>query len=190
VLIHSIGRASSNRPFSQTKGIVQAIAFHPLKPNFFACTSNTVFQYNLQKQSIVAKYKSGSHLISSITIHPKGDNFVLGTYDKKVIWFDMDMGSEPYKVMKYNEKAIRCVNFHQGKWPLLASASDDGSLNIIYGLVYNDLLQNALVTPVKVLKQAHKVNPTTRLGAMSCEWHPNQPWLFTSGADGKVKLWV
>jgi ribosome biogenesis protein ERB1 len=47
VLIHSINRASSNRPFSQTKGIVQAIAFHPLKPNFFACTSNTVFQYNL-----------------------------------------------------------------------------------------------------------------------------------------------
>ena len=28
--------------------------------NFFACTLQTVFQYNLQKQSIVAKYKSGS----------------------------------------------------------------------------------------------------------------------------------
>jgi ribosome biogenesis protein ERB1 len=73
---------------------------------------------------------------------------------------------------------------------LLASASDDGSLNIIYAMVYNDLLQNALVTPVKVLKGAHKPDPRTKLGAMSCEWHPNQPWLFTAGADGKVKLWV
>jgi ribosome biogenesis protein ERB1 len=60
----------------------------------------------------VAKYKSGSKFISSIAVHPKGDNFVLGTFDKKVIWFDMDMGSEPYKVMKYNEKAIRSVSFH------------------------------------------------------------------------------
>lgn len=105
----------------------------------------------------------------------------------------MDMGSEPYKNMKYHDKAIRDVSFHQGKWPLLASASDDGSLNIFYAMVYNDLLQNALVTPVKVLKNAHVPtggNGPAKLGAMTCEWHPNQPWLFTAGADGQVKLWV
>lgn len=173
VLIHSLSRSTTQRPFSQTKGIIQAVAFHPLKPNFFACTQQTVFQYNLQKQSVVAKYKSGSQFISSITVHPKGDNFVLGTYDKKVIWFDMDMGSEPYKVMKYHDKAIRDVSFHQGKWPLMSSASDDGSLNIFYAMVYNDLLQNALVVPVKVLKGAHTPCPNTKLGAMGCVWHPH-----------------
>lgn len=86
-------------------------------------------------------------------MHPKGDNFILGTYDKKVLWFDMDMsGESPYKSLKYHEKAIRDVSFHQGKFPLFASASDDGTVNIFYGMVYNDLLQNALVVPVKVLK--------------------------------------
>ena len=60
-------------------------------------------------------------------------------------------GETPYKVMKYHEKAIRDVNFSQ-KYPLFASASDDGSVNIFYGMVYNDLMQNARVVPVKVLK--------------------------------------
>ena len=46
----------------------------------------------------------------------------------------MDMSGEtPYKVMKYHEKAIRDVNFSQ-KYPLFASASDDGSVNIFYGI--------------------------------------------------------
>lgn len=66
---------------------------------------------------------------------------MLGTYDKKVLWFDMDMsGEKPYKNMKYHDKAIRAIQFHPGKYPLFASASDDGSVNIFYGMVYNDLL--------------------------------------------------
>lgn len=100
----------------------------------------------------------------------------------------MDMGSAPYKKMKYHEKAIRSVKYHQ-KYPLFASCSDDGSVNIFYGLVYNDLLQNALVVPLKILK-AHTADKNTGLGAMNCEFHPTQPWVFTSGADGNIKLWV
>ena len=140
-------------------------------------------------QSIVKKYKSGAKWISSISIHPKGDNLIVGTYDKKVLWFDMDMsGEKPYKSLKYHDKAIRDVTFHQGKLPLFASASDDGSVNIFYGMVYNDLLQNALVVPVKVLK-AH-AKQENGLGAMACVWHPAQPWVFTAGADGKIKMWA
>jgi len=157
VLIHSLGKANSQKPFSTTNGIIQCVSFHPTKPHFFAATQTTVFQYNLQKQSIVSKYRSGAKWISSISIHPKGDNFILGTYDKKVLWFDMDMSGEtPYKSLKYHDKAIRKVAFHTNtKYPLFASASDDGAINIFYGMVYNDLLQNALVVPVKVLKAAH-----------------------------------
>lgn len=190
VLIHSVSKGTSLRPFSTTKGIVQAIAFHPTKPHFFAATHLTVFQYNLQKQSVVNKYKAGSKWVSSISVHPKGDNFILGTYDKKVQWFDMDMsGEKPYKSMKYNDKAIRDVKYHPGKVPLFASASDDGSVNIFYGMVYNDLLQNALVVPIKVLK-AHIPQKENGLGAMSVAFHPKQPWIFTAGADGHIKLWV
>ena len=49
VLIHSISKNNSTRPFTQAKGIVQAISFHPTRPNFFVCTHMQVFQYNLQK---------------------------------------------------------------------------------------------------------------------------------------------
>ena len=101
----------------------------------------------------------------------------------------MDMsGEKPYKSLKYHEKAIRDVNFHQGKFPLFASASDDGSVNIFYGMVYNDLLQNALVVPVKVIKAHEKQE--SGLGTMQCVWHPSQPWIFTAGADGKIKMWA
>ena len=139
---------------------------------------------------MVAKYQTGSKWISSIDVHPGGDNFIIGTYDKKIHWFDMDMGGEaPYKTMKYQDKAIRHVNFSQ-KWPLFASASDDGTVNVFYGMVYNDLLQNALVVPLKILNAHKQPSSGSSLGAMQCVWHPNQPWLFTSGADGCIKMWV
>ena len=88
---------------------------------------------------MVNKYQSGAKWISSLSLHPKGDYFILGTYDKKILWFDMDMGSEAYKNLKYHDKAIRQVTYSQ-KYPLFASSSDDGSVNIFYGMVFNDLL--------------------------------------------------
>ena len=136
---------------------------------------------------MIAKYLSGCKWISSISVHPQGDNFILGTYDKKIVWFDLDMGAKPYKSLKYHDKAIRNVHFSPSS-PLFASCSDDGTVNIFYAKVYDDLLQNALVVPVKILK-AHKPNENS-LGAMDCKWHPKQPWLFTSGTEGTIKMWV
>ena len=98
----------------------------------------------------------------------------------------MDMGSEPYKNLKYHDKAIRQVDF-SAKYPLFASCSDDGSINIFYGMVYNDLLQNALIVPVKIIRAHQQKNG---LGTMDCKFHPSQPWIFTAGSDGSIKLWV
>jgi len=131
---------------------------------------------------------SGAKWISSIAVHPGGDNFILGTYDRKIVWFDMDMGSKPYKNLKYHNKAIRNVHF-SNKFPLMASCSDDGTVNIFYSMVFNDLLQNALIVPVKIL-QAHDPDTSTGLGAMDCKWHPTQPWVFTCGSEGKIKMFV
>jgi ribosome biogenesis protein ERB1 len=98
------------------------------------------------------------------------------------------MGSKPYKSLKYHDKAIREVFFSKN-YPLFASCSDEGSVNIFYSMVYNDLMQNALIVPVKVLK-AHKPDKATNLGTLDVKFHPTQPWLFTCGADGEIKLWV
>jgi len=160
--------------------------FHATKPQFMVATHQTIYQYNLQKQTFVNKYPSGSRWISSIAIHPKGDNFIVGTYDKKIVWFDSDMSTEPYKTFKYHDKAIRQVVFCN-KYPLFASCSDDGSINIFYSMIFNDILQNPMIVPVKLIK-AHTI--TDGLGTMDVKFHPHQHWVFSCGADGKVKLFV
>lgn len=78
-------------------------------------------------QMTTKKMLTGCQWASSLDVHPYGDNVIIGSYDKKVLWFDMDLGNTPYKNMKYHEKAIRQVAFSR-KYPLMASASDDGKL--------------------------------------------------------------
>lgn len=51
----------------------------------------------------------------------------------------------------------------------------------------SDLLQNPLLVPVKVLK-GHA--PTLDLGVLDVLFHPTQPWVFSSGADGTVRLYT
>lgn len=52
-------------------------------------------------------------------------------------------------------------------------------------LSHSDLLQNPLLVPVKVLR-GHKL--TRDLGVLDVAFHPTQPWVFSSGADGTVRL--
>ena len=52
-------------------------------------------------------------------------------------------------------------------------------------MVYNDLLQNPLIVPVKKLTGHTKYDD---FGVMAVSWHPTQPWLFSAGADGYIKL--
>ena len=186
VLIHSLSKAQTQKPFSKSKGIIETLSFHPTKPLFFVCNDQQVFCYNLQKQTLTRKLHSGARMVSSIAIHPKGDNFVVGSYDKKLMWFDLELGNTPYKKMKYHSKAIRNVCF-SSVYPLFASASDDGSLNVFHGQVYEETVMNPLIVPVKILK-GHGIRD--RLGVLDCIFHPDQPWLFSAGADGRLLLWV
>lgn len=52
---------------------------------------------------------------------------------------------------------------------------------------HSDLLQNPLLVPVKVLK-GHVL--TRDLGVLDVIFHPTQPWVFSSGADGTVRLFT
>lgn len=78
---------------------------------------------------LAKKLVSGAHWNSCLAIHPKGDNVLVGSYDKRICWFDLDLANTPYKTLRYHEKAIRQVVFHK-KYPLFASCSDDGSFLI------------------------------------------------------------
>lgn len=151
--------------------------------------------YNLAQQVLTKKLLSGSRWISSLHIHPGGDNLIISSYDQRVCWFDLDLDDKPYKILKYvnlkvmyfvkklivecfdllfccefvtfpfrilfltfryHKKAIRGTAFH-ARYPLFASCSDDGHVHIFHGMVYNDLLQNAFIVPLKILK-GHNVS--------------------------------
>ena len=87
---------------------------------------------------------------------------------------------------RYHEKALRSFNYHQ-RYPLMASAADDGVIHVFHSMVYSDLMRNPLLVPVKILR-GHAIE--NKLGVLTCAFHPTQPWLFTGGAVFKTYLVV
>ncbi|KAH9870492.1 Ribosome biogenesis protein erb1 [Plenodomus lingam] len=186
VAIHTVSKHLTQLPFRRLKGIAQTAQFHPSKAIFFVATRNTIRSYDLAKQELVKILQPGAKWISSIDVHPGGDNLIVGTYDKRLLWHDLDLSNKPYKTLRFHKQAIRAVRFHQGGLPLFADASDDGSLQIFHGKVVGDLMENATIVPLKVLR-GHRVR--SRLGVMDVEWHPREPWCVSAGADGTIRLW-
>jgi ribosome biogenesis protein ERB1 len=186
VLIHQLNKATSQQPFSKNKGgEVQRACFHPNKPFLFVATKENIRVYHLVKQSLVKRLLSGCKWISSMDIHPSGDHIIVGSLDRRMVWFDLDLSATPYKTLRYHEKALRQVSFHP-RYPLMASSSDDGSVHVFHSMVYSDLMRNPLIVPVKILR-GHSV--VGKLGVIACAFHPTQPWLFSAGADGKIHLY-
>lgn len=103
-----------------------------------------------------------------------------------MLWHDLDLSTKPYKTLRYHKEAIRAVAFHQGGLPLFVDASDDGSLQIFHGKVHSDMLENATIVPLKVLK-GHQVKG--RLGILDVGWHTREPWCVSAGADGTCRVW-
>ncbi|XP_011207973.2 ribosome biogenesis protein BOP1 homolog [Bactrocera dorsalis] len=185
-LIHQLSKRRSQIPFSKSKGLIQCVLFHPIKPCFFVATQHNVRIYDLVKQELIKKLLTNSKWISGMSIHPKGDNLLVSTYDKKMLWFDLDLSTKPYQTLRLHKNAVRNVAFHL-RYPLFASASDDLSVIVSHGMVYNDLLQNPLIVPVKKL-QTHEARE--EFGVLDVAWHPVQPWVFSSGADATIRLYT
>mmetsp|Transcript_15531 Transcript_15531/g.63327 ORF Transcript_15531/g.63327 Transcript_15531/m.63327 type:complete len:110 (-) Transcript_15531:137-466(-) len=105
----------------------------------------------------------------------------------KLCWFDLDLSNMPYKILRNHDEAIREARFHP-KLPLFADCSDDGTVFVSHGMVYNDLLQNALIVPLKRIDK--KSAETPKLRATTLAWHPNLPWLLTASGDKKIYLFT
>lgn len=187
VLIHQISKHFTQSPFKNSKGIVMDTKFHPFKPQIFVASQRSVRIYDLVKHSLVKKLNCGVRFLSKIDLHPKGEHLLACSYDKRVLWHDLDLSSTPYKILRYHQKPIRSINFHKSNLPLFASGSDDGDIHVFYGMVYDDLMSNPLLVPLKKLCK-HKI--TNGLGVSDLTWHPHEPWLFSSGSDGIAYLWT
>ncbi|KAL4399405.1 Ribosome biogenesis protein Erb1 [Malassezia pachydermatis] len=192
VLIHQVSKHRSQAPFKKARRsgsssfAVQCVAFHPSRPVLFVATQRYVRMYDLAQQTLVKTLQPGVRWISSLDVHPSGDHLLVGSYDRRVLWFDLDLSERPYKTLRYHTRAVRAVAFHP-RYPLFASASDDGTVHVYHGTVYSDLLQNALLVPLKILR-GHTVQEA--LGVLGLQWHPTLPWLLSAGADGDARLWT
>lgn len=186
VAIHTLSKHLSQIPFRRLPGLAQAAHFHPSRPYFFVATQRMIRCYDLQRQELVKVLQPGARWISGFDIHPGGDNLIVGSYDRRLLWHDLDLSARPYKTMRFHSEAVRAVRYHRAL-PLFADASDDGSLQIFHGKVVSDLMENATIVPVKMLK-GHKI--VSKLGVLDVDWHPRHPWCISAGADGTCRLWA
>ncbi|KAJ8529773.1 hypothetical protein K7X08_036608 [Anisodus acutangulus] len=185
VLIHLLSKKSTQRIPFKLHGLPVSTAFHPSRSAFFISTKKNIRVYDLLKQKLIKKLETGVREVSSIAIHPGGDNLIVGSRDGKLCWFDMDLSSQPYRVLNCHPKDINRVAFHRS-YPLFASSSDDCTAYVFHGMVYSDLNQNPLIVPLEILRGHASENGR---GVMDCKFHPRQPWLFTAGADSVIKLY-
>ncbi|KAJ3836959.1 NUC169 domain-containing protein [Lentinula raphanica] len=185
VWIHQVSRRHSQAPFRKVRGKVQLVLFHPMKPYFFVATQQYVRMYNLSEQKLLKTLQPGIKWISSMDVHPSGDHLIVGGYDRKLCWFDLELSDKPYKVLRYHTRAIRSLHFHP-TYPLFASSSDDGVIQIFHARVYNDLMTDPLIVPLKILR-GHEI--TKGLGVLQIKWCNRRPWLISGGADGTVNVW-
>ncbi|XP_078441418.1 transducin/WD40 repeat-like superfamily protein [Wolffia australiana] len=186
ILIHRLSKKVTFNPVKKLHGLPVASIFHPSRRVLFIATKKNVRVYDLssEKPKLMKKLESGVREISSIGVHPGGDNVIVGSKEGKLCWFDMDLSSKPYKTLKAHPKDITSVAFH-GSYPLFASSSEDCTAYVFHGMVYSDLNQNPLIVPLEILR-GH-VSASFR-GVLDCKFHPRQPWLFTAGADSVIKL--
>ncbi|RLN03441.1 hypothetical protein C2845_PM13G11410 [Panicum miliaceum] len=182
---HKLTKKHSHHPFRKLPGLPVAATFHPSQKMFFVATKKFIRVYDLQKAQLVKKLESGLREISSISIHPGGDNVIVGSKDGKLCWFDTDLSTRPYKTLKIHSKDITNVTFHR-KYPLFASSSEDCTAYVCHGMVYSDLNQNPLIVPLEILR-GH--SSSDGRGVLDCKFHPKQPWLFTAGADSVIRLY-
>lgn len=65
--------------------------------------------YNLQTQTLVKRLRTGVKWLSSMAVHPGGDNLIVGSFDRRLAWFDLDLSPAPYKTLRYHSFALRQV---------------------------------------------------------------------------------
>lgn len=141
-------------PVQQGEGFGASRAVPPRQTSFVCCckhtgsnhsflwltslilqTQRSIRIYNLIKQQLIKKLMSNSAWISSMAVHPGGDNLLVGCYDCKSLWFDLDLSVKPYLNLRLHSAAVRHVAFHP-RYPLFATASDDCSLIVCHARVF------------------------------------------------------
>lgn len=193
IVIHQFSTRQSQKPFRQKtlrkKGQkVVRLLFHPTKPLFVVVFQRSIKLYNLLKQKLWKMMRGVAiRYISSVDVHPNGGHLVAGGFDKKVQWWDLELSKQSFKTLRGHQQAVRAVQFHK-RYPLFASSSDDGTIQVFHQTVFDDWLKDPVIVPLKTLR-GHARNEWT-LGVMDFVFHPTQPWIISAGADRTIRVYT
>ena len=199
IAIHTMNSHRTQYPFTKRPrggGPPQIAHFHPTRSIIYVANQRVIRAYDLSKQELIKIVQPGARWISSFDVHPTSsltagsENLLVASYDRRLLWMDLELSPRPYKTLRYHEKAIRVARFHvnTARFPLFADGSDDGSIQVFHGQVVGDAMSNARIVPLKVLK-GHKISGGG-LGIMDLDWHPSEAWLVSAGGDGVCRLWT
>ena len=100
LFIHQLSSKRTQNPFRKQQGKIQVVQFHPTRPHLLIATQQHIRIYNLAKRGLEKKLTPGVQWISSIDVHPGGENIIMGSYDKRVCWFDLDLSTKPYRLLR------------------------------------------------------------------------------------------
>lgn len=184
--IHRLSRRTSQTPLRRGTSGLTTLAFHPTRPLLLVGTQHQVRLYHLGRGVLVKRLQPGVKHIACIAVHPSGDHVLVGAYDRRTVWIDLDLSARPYKVLRGHPLAVRSLAVHP-TLPLFADGGDEGGVHVWHGRVYDDLDKNALIVPLKRMR-GHAT--TASLGVMDLAWHPRLPWLFSAGADGVIRMYA
>lgn len=173
----------------RTKNKIERSLFHPKKPWLFLVTRTHVFIFDLKAQSVVKKLLSGCKIITCAQVHPNGDHLILGSADRKLVWFDLDGGDKPYKKLRLHDQTMSTVSFHPNHkhFPLMVSTGHDCKAVVQFAKVDPQNLDDALIVPLKNLRSHVR---TDALGISAASFFRLKHWLVTAGQDRYLKIWV
>ena len=69
----------------------------------------------------------------------------------------------------------------------MASCSNDATIHVFHFKNNTEIMQDAVMMPLKVLR-GH--TQRQHEGVKAVLWHTKQPWVFSTGSDGKVLCWT
>jgi len=186
VYVHRVSLRESQAPFSKPiRGRIKDVHFHPTKPQIFVATDSILRIFDLAKQRLHKRIKTGSSGISSISIHPRGGHVLIAGFDRRVYWYDLGL-ENPVKNLVFHRAGIQQIKFHPRR-PLFASCANDGDIQIFHAKVFEDWTTRPRVVPVKTL---NVLQPIRDIGVVSLDWHPQQAWVFGAGADHKIYAYL
>ena len=183
----NIPRCKHTKISIKAKSKIQKTLFHRTKPFLFIMTVGHIFVYDLQKQQIKKKLISGCRYLSDMQLHSSGDHLLVSSYDRQVLWFDVDSNEYPFKKMKIHNLAVRAVGLSE-HYKLASSCSDDGKIVVQHVKIDTEGFAFPVIIPLKALF-GHKKSPQG-LNILGSTFFNSKYWLASCGADGKVIVWA